>query len=129
EGRGGVRVLARAATSGCLGAWGGAAPAAPRGGSLYPPIAANLTILLFQTVATRPLLHTAQRLVAHRRGDAGTELTVTGTVTERDEKSSREEAPCDAGGGRPPGGPRSAPPRPLSDHTPPPRPTPPPPPT
>lgn len=67
-----------------------------RGGALYPPIAANLTILLFQTVATRPLLHTAQRLVAHRRGEAGTELTVTGTVSDRYEKRGREYAVVDA---------------------------------
>lgn len=67
-----------------------------RDGALYPPIAANLTILLFQTVATRPLLHTSQRLVAHRRGDAGAELTVTGTVTERYEKRGREYAVVDA---------------------------------
>src|SRR6266567_3427053 len=57
-----------------------------REGALYPPIAANLTILLFQTVATRPLLHTSQRLVSHRRGEAGNELTVTGTVVDRYEK-------------------------------------------
>lgn len=63
-----------------------------RGGALYPPIAANLTILLFQTVAARPLLHTAQRLVAHRRAEAGTELAVTGTVTDRYEKRGREYA-------------------------------------
>jgi hypothetical protein len=67
-----------------------------RQGALYPPIAANLTILLFQTVATRPLLHTSQRLVSHRRGDAGTELTVTGTVSERYEKRGREYAVVDA---------------------------------
>ncbi|HYV60309.1 MAG TPA: hypothetical protein VFA62_09610 [Acidimicrobiia bacterium] len=67
-----------------------------RGGALYPPIAANLTILLFQTVAARPLLHTSQRLVAHRRGDAGTELTVSGTVTDRYEKRGREYAVVDA---------------------------------
>jgi hypothetical protein len=67
-----------------------------RAGALYPPIAANLTILLFQTVATRPLLHTSQRLVAHRRGDAGAELTVTGTVTDRYEKRGREYAVVDA---------------------------------
>ena len=52
-----------------------------RQGALYPPIAANLTILLFQTVATRPLLHTAQRLVSHRSGDAGSELTVSSAPT------------------------------------------------
>ena len=65
-------------------------------GALYPPVAANLTILLFQTVATRPLLHTSQRLVSHRRGEAGTELTVTGTVVERYEKRGREYAVIDA---------------------------------
>ena len=63
-----------------------------RQGALYPPIAANLTILLFQTVAKRPLLHTAQRLVSHGRGEAGSELTVTGTVVERYEKRGREYA-------------------------------------
>jgi hypothetical protein len=67
-----------------------------RQGALYPPIAANLTILLFQTVASRPLLHTSQRLVAHRRGEAGTELTVTGTVSGRYEKRGREYAVVDA---------------------------------
>lgn len=67
-----------------------------RRGTLYPPVAANLTILLFQTVATRPLLHTSQRLVSHRRAEAGTELTVTGTVLERYEKRGREYAVVDA---------------------------------
>jgi hypothetical protein len=67
-----------------------------RQGALYPPIAANLTILLFQTVATRPLLHTAQRLVSYRRGEVGSELTVTGAVVERYEKRGREYAVVDA---------------------------------
>jgi hypothetical protein len=67
-----------------------------RRGALYPPIAANLTTLLFQTVATRPLLHTAQRLVCHRRGEAGTELAVTGSVVERYEKREREYAVVEA---------------------------------
>jgi hypothetical protein len=67
-----------------------------RQGALYPPVAANLTILLFQTVATRPLLHTSQRLVSHRRGEAGTELTITGTVVDRYEKRGREYATVDA---------------------------------
>lgn len=65
-------------------------------GALYPPIAANLTILLFQTVATRPLLHTAQRLVCHRRGEAGSELAVSGRVLERYEKRGREYAVVEA---------------------------------
>ena len=61
-----------------------------RDGALYPPIAANLTILAFQTVAPGPLLHTEQRIACHRRGQAGTELTVSGTVTDRYEKRGRE---------------------------------------
>lgn len=61
-----------------------------RAGALYPPIAANLTVLVLQSVVPRPFLHTAQRLVAHRRADADVELTVTGTVTDRYEKRGRE---------------------------------------
>jgi hypothetical protein len=67
-----------------------------RAGALYPPIAANLTILLFQTVAPRPMIQAAQRLVCHRRGEAGSELTVRGTVTERYEKRGREYAVVEA---------------------------------
>jgi hypothetical protein len=67
-----------------------------RDGALYPPIAANLTILLFQTVAPRPMIQAAQRLVCHRRGEAGSELTVRGTVTERYEKRGREYAVVEA---------------------------------
>lgn len=63
-----------------------------RAGSLYPPIAANLTVLAIQTVVDRPLLQTAQRVISHRRADAGVELTVTGTVTDRYEKRGREYA-------------------------------------
>jgi hypothetical protein len=67
-----------------------------RDGALYPPIAANLTILLFQTVAPRPMIQAAQRLVCHRRGEAGSELTVRGTVTERYEKRGRAYAVVEA---------------------------------
>ncbi len=63
-----------------------------RAGALYPPIAANLTVLLVQTVADRPLLQTAQRITAHRAADADVELTVTGTVAERFEKRGRDYA-------------------------------------
>lgn len=78
--------------------WGsaGAEHAVLRDGALYPPIAANLTILLFQTVARRPLLHTEQRLLCHRRGEAGAELSVTGAVTERYEKRGRQYAVVEA---------------------------------
>lgn len=65
-------------------------------GTLYPPMAANLTILLFQTVAPRPLLHTAQRLVTHRVAGAPAALTVTGTVTDCFEKRGREYAIVEA---------------------------------
>jgi len=70
----------------------GADHPALRAGALYPPIAANLTVLLFQTVAPRPLLHTAQRLTCHRVAPAGAELTVTGHVSDRREKRGREYA-------------------------------------
>lgn len=65
-------------------------------GALYPPIAANLTILLFQTVAPRPLLHTAQRLVCHRSAPAGQDLDVDGTLAERFTKRDREYAVVEA---------------------------------
>ena len=61
-----------------------------RAGALYPPIAANLTVLLTQTVVKRALIQTTQRIVAHRRADADVELTTTGTVTDRYEKRGRE---------------------------------------
>jgi hypothetical protein len=63
-----------------------------RAGALYPPIAANLTVLVVQTVVDRALLQTGQRVVSHRRADADVELTVTGAVTERFEKRGREYA-------------------------------------
>ena len=63
-----------------------------RAGALYPPIAANLTILATQTVVDRALIQTAQQIVSHRQAAAGVELTVTGTVTDRYEKRGREYA-------------------------------------
>lgn len=65
-------------------------------GALYPPMAANLTILCFQTVADQPLLHTRQHLRCHRRADAGVALTVTGEVIERYERRGREYAVVEA---------------------------------
>jgi hypothetical protein len=67
-----------------------------RSGALYPPLAANLTILLLQTVVDRQMIQTAQRLVCHRRGVAGAELTVRGSVTERYQKRGREYAVVEA---------------------------------
>jgi hypothetical protein len=63
-----------------------------RAGALYPPIAANLTVLLTQTVVDRALLQTAQRITAHRTAEADVELTVTGAVVERFEKRGRDYA-------------------------------------
>ena len=91
-----MRITVSAAANERYWASAGVDHPALRQGALYPPVAANLTILLFQTVATRPLLHTSQRLVSHRRGEAGTELTVTGTVVDRYEKRGREYAVVDA---------------------------------
>jgi hypothetical protein len=91
-----LRITVSAAANQRYWASAGVDHPALRQGALYPPVAANLAILLFQTVATRPLLHTSQRLVSHRRGQAGTELTVTGSVVDRYEKRGREYAVIDA---------------------------------
>jgi hypothetical protein len=91
-----LRITVSAAANERYWASAGVDHPALREGALYPPVAANLTILLFQTVATQPLLHTAQRLVSHRRGEAGSELTVTGTVVDRYEQRGREYAVVDA---------------------------------
>ena len=91
-----LRITVSAAANQRYWASAGVDHPALRQGALYPPVAANLAILLFQTVATRPLLHTSQRLVSHRRGEAGTELTVTGSVVDRYEKRGREYAVIDA---------------------------------
>lgn len=61
-----------------------------RAGALYPPIAANLTVLLTQTVVKRALIQTTQQVISHRRADADVELTTTGAVTDRYEKRGRE---------------------------------------
>ncbi len=57
---------------------------------LYPPMAANLTILAFQTIAPDPLLHTAQRLECRGLAHAPASVTVTGSVTGRFERRGRE---------------------------------------
>ena len=62
-----MRITVSAAANERYWASAGADHPTLRQGALYPPVAANLAILLFQTVATRPLLHTSQRLVSHRR--------------------------------------------------------------
>lgn len=59
-------------------------------GLLYPPMAANLTIMAFQTIAPAPLLHTAQRIECHATAAAPNTLTVAGVVTARFERRGRE---------------------------------------
>lgn len=59
-------------------------------GALFPPMAANLTILALQTVLPLPLLHTRQRIESHARATAPVELTVTGRVTDRFARRGRE---------------------------------------
>ena len=67
-----------------------------RAGALYPPIAANLTILLFQTVRPGRVIQTGQRLMCHRRGEAGDPAHRVGHRTERFEKRGREYAVVEA---------------------------------
>lgn len=60
-----------------------------RAGALYPPIAANLTILLFQRSCGAAMIQTRQRLRCHRAEHAGTPLVVTGRILDRYEKRGR----------------------------------------
>lgn len=72
--------------------WAGAGIEHParQAGFLYPPMAANLTILLVQTQLPLPMLQTAQRLDCHQAWRAPADLIVTGVVTQRFTKRGRE---------------------------------------
>src|SRR5204863_6078566 len=59
-------------------------------GALYPPIAANLTILCFQQTCPDAMIQTRQRLKCHRRAQAGVDLITFGRVVARYEKRGRE---------------------------------------
>src|SRR6478736_1075673 len=59
-------------------------------GALYPPIAANLTILCFQQTCPDAMIQTRQRLQCHRRAPAGGDLITFGRVVARYEKRGRE---------------------------------------
>jgi hypothetical protein len=63
--------------------------AALRAGALYPPIAANLTVLCFGQACPDAMIQTRQLLRCHRRIEAGTELITTGRVARRYEKRGR----------------------------------------
>ena len=67
-----------------------------RTGALYPPIAANLTILCFQLTVPDAMIQTRQRLVCHRAAAAGGELVTTGVVADRYEKRGREYVDVEA---------------------------------
>jgi hypothetical protein len=65
-------------------------------GALYPPIAANLTILMLQQTCPHAMVQTRQGLRCHRAAQAGTPLVVTGEVTGRYEKRGREYVDVEA---------------------------------
>jgi hypothetical protein len=67
-----------------------------RAGALYPPIAANLTILCFQLTVPDAMIQTRQRLRCHRSALAGAELVTTGRVVDRYEKRGREYVDLEA---------------------------------
>src|SRR3954471_17228906 len=58
-------------------------------GALYPPIAANLTVLCLGQTCPDAMIQTRQYLRCHRRVSAGTELVTTGEVVRRYEKRGR----------------------------------------
>jgi hypothetical protein len=58
-------------------------------GALYPPIAANLTVLCFGQCCDTPVIQTRQVLRAHRRADAGVELVTAGEVVSCYDKRGR----------------------------------------
>jgi acyl dehydratase len=78
--------------------WAGAGVdhAARREGLLYPPMAANLTILLVQQQAPEALLHAEQVVECMASAPADTDLVVNGVVAERLEKRGRQYAVIDA---------------------------------
>src|SRR6478609_4843285 len=59
-------------------------------GALYPPIAANLTILCFQQTCPDAMIQTRQRLQCHRIAQAGADLVTFGRVVARYEKRGRD---------------------------------------
>ena len=58
-------------------------------GALYPPIAANLTVMCFARVCPEAMIQTRQHLRCHSRVEAGTELITTGRISRRYDKRGR----------------------------------------
>jgi hypothetical protein len=67
-----------------------------RDGALYPPIAANLTVLLFGVRCPDPVIQTRQVLRCHRRAQADALLVTTGRVIARYTKRDREYVDIEA---------------------------------
>lgn len=65
-------------------------------GALYPPIAANLTILCFQQTVPDAMIQTRQRLQCHRIAPAGCELITTGRIVDRYDRRGREYVDIEA---------------------------------
>lgn len=68
----------------------GVAHPALAAGALYPPIAANLTVLCFGQLCPEPVIQTRQRLACTRIQHAGVELETTGRVVARTTKRGRD---------------------------------------
>jgi hypothetical protein len=68
----------------------GVAHPALSAGALYPPIAANLTVLCFGQLCPEPVIQTRQRLECERVQHAGAELETTGRVVGRTTKRGRD---------------------------------------
>jgi hypothetical protein len=58
-------------------------------GALYPPIAANLSVLCFAQLCPDAVIQTRQTLRCHRRVEAGAELVTSGLVVGCYEKRGR----------------------------------------
>ncbi len=59
-------------------------------GALYPPIAANLTVLCFGQLCPEPVIQTRQRIECTRIQQAGVELETIGRVVARATKRGRD---------------------------------------
>src|SRR5271154_2026899 len=66
------------------------------GGALYPPIAANLTVLCFQQTCPDAMIQTRQRLKCYRIAASGSELLTTARVVDRYDKRGREYVDIEA---------------------------------
>jgi hypothetical protein len=65
-------------------------------GALYPPIAANLTILCFQQTVPDAMIQTRQRLTCHRIARAGCELVTAARIVDRYARRAREYVDVEA---------------------------------